>query len=108
MIVNIGDAESRVCNAGMPDDEADTMIEQAARLAADEVRSRLRQARQTELDLMAYRRECDGRRDENAEANRLAIARQEQESRDRNRILAEAEAVNGPIRRGKYGLPHSS
>lgn len=105
---SIGDVMARVQNAGISDEEAGTLIEEAARLAAEEVRTLAWQARQTELDLMAYRRECDERREEIAENNRLGIARQEQESRDRNRILAEAEAVNGPIRRGKYGLPHSS
>ena len=108
MPVNIGDVEARVKNAGMPDEEAEALIEAAALTAADEVRKRLRHGRQTELDLMAYRKECDDRRAVTAENNRLGIARQEQEGRDRNAILSAAEDINGPIRRGRYGLPHSS
>lgn len=97
-----------VQNAGMSDEESDRLIEEAALRAADEVRQLARQMRQTELDLMGYRKECGERREGTAESNRLAIARQEQEGRDRNKILAEAESVSGPVRRLKYGLPHSS
>jgi hypothetical protein len=64
--------------------------------------------RQTELDLMAYRKECNDRREVTAANNRECIRRQEEESIERNKILSAAEDVNGPIRRGKYGLPHSS
>ncbi|HOI17583.1 MAG TPA: hypothetical protein PK036_14690 [Geobacteraceae bacterium] len=107
-LMTVGDILAKVANAGISDEEADTLIEEAASRAADEVRTLARQARQTELDLVDYRRECGERREGTAESNRLAIARQEQEGRDRNKILAEAESVNGPVRRLKYGLPHSS
>ncbi len=108
MIVDIGDVAARVNNAGMNDEEAEALIEGAALSAANEIRERLRHGRQVEKDLYQYRRECDERQQEVAANNRLGIARQEQDSRDRNKILSAAEDINGPIRRGKYGLPHSS
>jgi hypothetical protein len=108
MLVNIGDVEARVKNAGMPDDQAEAMIEATALCVADEVRERLRHGRQVELDLMGFRKECDARREVTATNNRLAIVRQEEESRERNKVLSAAEDVNGPVRRGRYGLPHAS
>jgi hypothetical protein len=97
-----------VQSAGMPDEEADRLIEEAALRAADEVRTLAHQMRQTELDLMAYRKECNDRREVTAANNREWIRRQEQEGRDRNAILKAAEDINGPVRRGRYGLPHAS
>lgn len=97
-----------VQNAGMSDLDADALIEEAATQAAAEVRQLAHQMRQTELSLMGHRKECNDRREAIARGNRLAIERQEKESIERNKILAEAEDVNGPVRRGRYGLPHSS
>jgi len=91
VIVDIGDVAARVNNAGMPDDEAEALIEAAALSAANEIRERLRHGRQVEKDLHQYRRERDERQQEVAKNNRLGIDKQEKESRERNRILAKAE-----------------
>jgi hypothetical protein len=89
---------SKIANAGISDQEAEILIENGVLQAADEIRKYARLVRQTELDLMEYRRGRDAEQEKIAKGNRLAHERDKVESKKRTAELMAAESINGPQR----------
>ena len=102
MLTCLGDVQARICNAGLPDEAAEKMIDDACQKAADEVRERLTHARNVEKDLYAMRRERDKNQQLKADSERLRLENERQESLERTAVLKAAEDKNGP-RRGHSG-----
>lgn len=104
MIVNLipNDLMARVCNATMPDEEADAMVEIAALDAADQVRREAQHRRGVEK----HSQELDRQRVEaqklRAESNRLQNEREREAALADQARLRELETKNGPRRGYNY------
>ncbi len=60
MLLNsLGDTIARVANCGISDEDCNQMIENACQKAADEVRTRLNQAREREIERVRSQKERD-------------------------------------------------
>jgi len=102
LLESLGDILPRLCNAGLPDADAEKMIDDACQLAAAEVRQRLTHARKIELDNQALCRERQATQQAEALANQTRLESERQDGLRRQAELKAAEDRNGP-RRGHLG-----
>lgn len=86
MLSDLNQMFTKVININITDEAAESMIDDAILQAAIEIRNYARQNRETEKNLMAYRKECDDRREVIARGNRERHAREARESTERNKM----------------------
>jgi len=77
----------RVQRSDMPEDEAEALIDQAAQMAADQVRNECRTRRQTELNISGRQRQIAAEQDRIGQANIKRVEAEAEVSRRRNEAL---------------------
>ena len=102
LLTCLGDVQARLCNAGLPDEDAQLLIDDACKQAADEVRQRLTHARQIEIDNQSLCREREARQEAEALENLNRLESERKAGLERQAELKAAEDKNGP-RRGHSG-----
>ncbi len=95
MIESLGDVQARVCNATMPDSEANQLIAEAVEKGGAEIRKRLEHSRQVEKDLYARRQQIDAEQAIIGKNNCLHNEREAEESRRRNAAELKANHTGG-------------
>lgn len=86
MLSDLNQMFTKVININISDEAAESMIDDAILQASVEIRNHARQCRETEKNLMAYRKECDERREVIAKGIRDRHAREVIQSAERNKM----------------------